>query len=263
MYFRERVLRRECLVGTHLSMGEVYAADIFARAGYDYIWVDTEHSVIDYRELLACVTVIRQSGTAVIVRAHTGDHAHTKRILEMGVDGIVFPNVETPLQAEEAVRSCLYPPAGFRGFGPLGAAGYGLVPQEEVLAQAENICILVQIESQTAVENMAEIAKNKRIDGYILGPCDLSGSIGCLGEICREENLTLARQVVETAEKYDRCAGISLGTTDRQEQMFWSQMGYRMMSAGADYVYMCEGAARNLQQMRKVMEESEMANQEK
>lgn len=254
MVFRERVLKHEPLIGTHISMGDFVTADILSRCGFDFIWIDTEHSCIDYRELLSCISVIRARGIPVVVRTQINNHAHTKRILEMGVDGIVFPYIETVEQAREAVGSCLYPPEGFRGFGPLGAVDYGFRDTQDYIRKAsQEIAIFLQVESEKAVSNLSEICKIEHTDGFILGPCDLSGSISCLGDICCEKNMELIRKTLDILQENGKYPGISLGTTEMAEQKFWIDLGFRFISSGTDYDYLLRAANRNARQLRGLL----------
>lgn len=254
MNFRDRVLTGEPLTGTHISTGDFIVADILSRCGFDFIWLDTEHSCMDYRTLLSCISVIHARGIPVVVRAHVNDHAHTKRLLEMGIDGIVFPYIETVEQAKDAIASCLYPPKGFRGFGPLGAADYGLRDNGDYIRNSENeLAIFLQVECEQAVEQLDELCALDHADGFVLGPCDLSGSIGCLGDVKSERNMELIRQTIKTLKKHGKCAGISLGTTEEDEQRFWIDLGLQFVSAGTDYDYLCQNARKNALQMRRLM----------
>lgn len=258
MNFRERVLNGERLVGTHISTGDFIVADILSRCGFDFIWIDTEHSCMDYRDLLSCISVIRARGIPVVVRAHVNDHAHTKRILEMGIDGIVFPYVETVEQARAAIASCLYPPSGFRGFGPLGAADYGLRANDDYIDKcADELAIFLQVESELSVQNLSEICKLDHADGFVLGPCDMSGSIGVLGQVHNDKNMELIRRAIAIMQENGKCPGISLGTTEENEQRFWIDLGLRFVSAGTDYDYLCQNAKKNAEQLQRLMREKE------
>ena len=250
---KEKIRNHQRITGTHISMGNLILADAFAQMGYDFIWVDTEHSVIDYAELLQCVTVIKAHGTPVIVRVHVEEPGHVKRILEMGVDGIIFPNLETAVQIEDALRSTLYPPKGYRGFGPLGAVRYGLDSADDYIRREDSLCRFIQIERKEAVDNLDEILADPLIaewaDGYILGPCDLSGSIGILNRIYADENIALVKTAVAKVEAAGSYMGVSLGTTKAEEQKYWMDLGCRMISAGTDYDYAVQGALANAKQL--------------
>ena len=251
---RERILRGDYLIGTHITTGDFITADIFARCGFDFIWIDTEHSCMDYRTLLSCVSVIRARGVSVIVRVQNDTFSHTKRVLEMGVDGIVFPNVDTEEQARRAVASCLYPPTGIRGFGPLGSSDYGLRDSGEYIRNCGNeLAILLQVESATAVDNLEKICQVEHADGFVLGPCDLSGSLGCLGDIYSEKELAAVRRMLAVLKKHGKYPGISFGMTKEDEQRFWIDLGFRFISSGADYDYLRESALRNAGQLRSIV----------
>jgi len=252
---KEKIRGRERIIGTHISLGNLVLADAYAQMGYDFIWVDTEHSGIDYAELLQCVTVIKAHGTPVIVRAHVDEPGHVKRILEMGVDGIIFPNLEKAVQVDDAMRSTLYPPRGYRGFGPLGAVRYGLDDVNDYVSKEDNLCRFVQIERKQAVDALDEILQNPYVDGYILGPCDLSGSIGLLNRIYAEENIALVKESIEKVEAAGGYMGVSLGTTKAEEQKFWMDLGCRMISAGTDYDYAVQGALANCKQLDMLRKE--------
>ena len=251
---KDKIRDHDRIIGTHISLGNMVLADAFAQMGYDFIWVDTEHSAIDYRELLQCVSIIKSNGTSVIVRAHVDEPGHVKRILEMGVDGIIFPNLETAEQVDDAMKSTLYPPNGYRGFGPLGAVRYGLDDVNDYIKCESSLCRFIQIERKKAVDALDEILKNRWIDGYILGPCDLSGSIGLLNQIYHEKNIALVKEAIAKVESAGGYIGVSLGTTKADEQKFWIDLGCRMISAGTDYDYAVQGALSNYRQLHALQQ---------
>ena len=252
---KEKLRAGRRVVGTHLSLGNFVLADAYAQMGYDYIWIDTEHTAVDYEELLRCVTIVRARGCAAVVRAHVEEPGHVKRILEMGVDGVVFPNLETAAQVDEAVRSTYYPPRGFRGFGPLGAVRYGLDSADDYIRREDELCRFVQIERKAAVDALDGILAVPGIDALIIGPCDLSGSVGKLNRIYDEENVALVKEVVRRAEAAGMPVGVSVGALDEREQRFWMEIGCRMISAGADFDFAVRGALENCRQMCRLRDE--------
>ena len=253
MTFRERVLRREALIGTHLTMNDFVTADILSLCDYDYIWIDTEHSSIDYSELLKCVRIIRSRGVAAVVRTQMNDVNHTKRLLDIGVDGIVFPQIDTPKEAMAAISSCLYPPRGTRGFGPHAATNYGLCNGMDYAQRAnDEIAILLQVESVKAVENLDKTSRLDHADGFIIGPCDLSGSLGCIADIKSEAVLAEIKKIVDILNENKKSIGISIGSTDPDEQKFWIDQGLNMISAGVDTDFIRKCAFENARSLRKI-----------
>ena len=242
------------IFGSHISMGESYVADIYGMVGYDFVWIDTEHSCIDYGKLLNCITILKAHKTPVIVRTQMNNFNHTKRILEMGPDGIIFPYVETAEYADECMKSTLYPLLGTRGSGPLRAVRYGLDSMADyVKDQENNLCRFIQIESKKGVENLPEIIKNPYIDGYILGPFDMSGSIGQLGNVYGEDNMALIKKTIKILKENGKFVGVSMTSTDEKEQRFWYELGVDMVSSGADFDYIMRESKKNAEQLRRVV----------
>lgn len=255
---KEKIKSGKKVFGTHLTMGESYVADIYGYMGFDFVWVDTEHSPMDYDKLLNCVTILKAHNTPAVVRVQLDNYNHTKRVLEMGPDGIIFPMVDTAEYADKCMKSTLYPPLGTRGCGPLRAVRYGLDNSVEYANnQLDNLCRFIQIESITAVKNLSEIVKNPYIDGYIFGPFDMSASIGRLGDLYGEENLALLKEAVQILKANGKFIGVSIGSTDPKDQQFWYDLGLDMVSSGVDFDYIMRESKKNANQLRELVKQYE------
>ena len=250
--FRNRVLACENLDGTHVESTDPSFSEIFARAGFDYLWIDTEHTAMEYAQVQSHINICHAMGAAALVRVHMNDINHTKRILEMGPSGVIFPMVTTAEMADEAMASCLYPPLGVRGFGPKGAVHFGVDDIAEYIQDEPNrLSRFIQIEHVKTVRNLPEIVKNPYIDGYIIGPCDLSGSIGKLPNYKDPENIALIKESIAILKEHHKCIGLSIGSTDPEEIHRWRDMGINMISSGGDYNYAVTGAKKSLADFRK------------
>ena len=255
---KEKIKAGKKTFGTQLCMGENYVADIYGMLDFDFIWLDTEHSAIDYGKLLNCITILKAHKKPVIVRAQMDDFNHTKRILEMGPDGIIFPTVDTPEYADKCMKSTLYPPLGNRGCGPLRGVVYGNTPIKEYIDdQLNNLCRFIQIESVTAVKNLPEIIKNPYIDGYIFGPFDMSGTIGRLSDVYCDENMSLIKEAIKILKENGKYIGMAMTSTDESEQRRWLDLGADMITSGADFDYIFTHAKRNAEQLRRVYKDYE------
>ena len=142
------------------------------------------------------------------------------------------------------MEACLYPPAGTRGYGPVRAAGYGLMGMSEYIAQAGGFCRFVQVEHVSAVDNLEEILEVGGIDGVILGLCDLSGSLGRLGETDSPRIRELTDRTIRICQKYQMPVGISLGLCSVKEILDWKSRGIQFLSTGSEYGYILQGASR-------------------
>ena len=238
------------MTGTHLYLTDITVAKIIGMAGYDYIWVDLEHSYKPLESVLADIIAIKATGTAVIVRVPQDDLTYTKKVLDLGVDGIIFPMIRTAEQANRLIESTLYPPFGNRGFGPMNAVNYGYEnAQEYVDNTRHNVCRFIQIEHIDAVKNLDQIMENEFIDGYIFGANDLSGSIHELGNIYGENNIKLIKEAIDKLKAKGKYIGLSIGETGVEKLRFWSDLGIDMISAGADYMFLQTAAVQTRQNL--------------
>ena len=239
MTLREKIESGKKMIGMHICLNDVATARIAALSGYDYIWIDLEHSNLSLENLLSFILVVQATGTAAIVRVPMDDLTYTKKVLEMGPDGIIFPMIRTAEQANRLIDFTLYPPYGSRGYGPQAAVGYGFESSSDYVANTcKNICRFIQIEHKEAVENLEEIIKNPYIDGYIFGPNDLSGSLGMLGEPFREEPMALIRHTIRVLRENGKYIGASIGETSPEAIDYWHKLGVDMISAGSDFRFL-------------------------
>ena len=250
---KERIKNKEKLIGMYVQLSDISIARIAALAGYDFVWVDTEHSYMSYETLLGHIMAIKAEGVPVIVRAPQNDLTATKKIVEMGVDGIIFPMIRSAKEANEAVSNVLYPPYGKRGFGPMNAINYGFSDVTDYVKNSvNNLSVFIQIEHKDAIDDLDEIVKNPYIDGYIFGPNDLSGSYGMLGDVFCEKITDIIKTTVEKLHKADKYVGIASGGYSTEVIKHWSSFGVEMLSAGADFDFLRDGARNNRINLEKI-----------
>lgn len=249
---KEKLMQGRCLAGTHVILNEPCITEIISNLSFDFVWIDTEHSAIDYRMLQLHLIAARAGGTPAVVRVPWNDPVLVKRVLEQGPEGIVFPMINNADEARRAMESCLYPPLGTRGFGPLRAVKYGLESADDYIAEGHRqLCRFIQIETEECVGNLDEILDNPYIDGLIVGACDLSGSIGQLNQVFGERTTRLIDQAVEIAGKRGKPIGISTGADDYETIRYWKDRGMQIISAGMDYGSVLKGAQGVLDHIRK------------
>ena len=254
MTLKEKVLNCEKIRGTHVSLSDCTVCEILGYLGYDFIWVDMEHTFLSEQDVCVHLNAAKAAGTPVIVRVPQDDLTATKRILDMGADGIIFPMVHNAEEAKRLLSYTLYPPYGIRGFGPQRGLRYGLDDADEYIGKGhlDRVCRFIQVEHIEAVNDIEQIAQIPYLDGIIFGPNDLSGSIGQLGQVYGEDTTNYIRQVISVFKKYNKCIGVSTGSTDINVLKHWNDLGINMISAGADYSYVLEGAKNQLENLKKV-----------
>lgn len=217
--------------GAHIRCQDPCMSELLANVGYDVLWIENEHSFLDKNTTNLHVLAAQAGGAAAVVRVAWNDPVLVKPVLEMGVDGVIFPLISSAEDARKAVASCLYPPEGIRGFGPIRANRYGLVPTEEYLKTAnERIFKILQIEHIDAVRQIDEILEVPGVDAIVVGQNDLSGSIGKLAQINNPEVQQLMKTVFDACRRHGIPGGISAGPSEAELAMWF---GF-----GLDFVFM-------------------------
>ncbi len=240
---KEKIRSGQPICGTHVQLTDPSTCTIFGAAGFDFLWVDMEHTYLSLKDVLIHLTAAKAAGVSVIVRVPQDDLTITKKVLEMGPDGIIFPMVRTAEQAGMLMSWTLYPPYGGRGFGPMGAVRYGWDDADEYVGPGHlDLCRFIQIEQKETVDNLPEIIKNPWIDGYIFGPNDLSGSVNLIHKVYEPEVRDLMERAISLLRTNRKYIGLSTGDTDPDVIRYWHDMGIQMISAGADNGYLLEGA---------------------
>ena len=240
------------VVGGHVFLTDPSLSEAMAFFGYDFIWIDGEHGAFDKQSLLAHIVAANSGGVAAIVRVTANDPALIKPVLEMGPDGIIVPMVCTAAEAQRAVAACRYPPAGIRGFGPRRANKYGAMNTEDYLVDADaSILKIIQIEHIDAVRNLPEILKVEGLDAIIIGPNDLSGSIGKLARLEDPEVSSLYDRIIEEARKAGVPCGASIGPNDKKFIQSWIDRGVDFLSCGDELSFMAAGATDTISFVRK------------
>ncbi len=252
--FKKKLLRGEKLIGFEIDLCDPCISEMVGLLGYDYLWIDTEHEAMDYQTVLQQIISAHSAGVASVVRVPFNEPYLAKRILEMGPDGIIFPQVSSAEELKKAMDACMYPPIGTRGFGPRRACRYGIQDLFEYIEQApDSFCRFVQIEHVDGIRNLHEMTKNPYVDGFILGPCDLSGSISRLNDIFCPECVDLYRRFVEECQKANKAPGVAIGATDEDSLRFWKDLGIQFISAGSDIATIVSGATEQQKRMASII----------
>lgn len=238
---KEKISRGELVIGTVISLSDPIVSEILCRCGFDFIWIDGEHSAMDNGDINLHIMAVGRSGIAPFVRIAWNDPVIAKPILDMGPAAIIFPYIRTAEEAELAVKSCKYPPRGIRGFGPNRANDYSLMDNEEYLSLSEKEpWIIIQIEHIDAVNNLEKILKVEGIDSILVGPNDLSGSIGQLGKTRHPEVLKLLDRIAVECNKAKVPFGAGIGFNE-DNFSDWIRRGASWLGINNDSSYLVSG----------------------
>ena len=229
--FKNKLNRGDLLIGTVLTLPSPEICEILCWSGFDWIFVDLEHSAMSVKE----AQVILQAAAPRIpcaIRVPSIDENWIKKVLDIGPDGIIIPQVRTAADVEQVVQLCKYPPEGLRSVGIGRAHGYGGRFQEYVSTANQQTAIIVQIEHIEAVKNIEEITKIPGFDCLFIGPYDLSASMGKVGQVDDPDIQNAIMQVKTSAEKTKIPIGIFGGTVQAVEP--YIQHGYTLITVGQD-----------------------------
>ena len=241
---KEMLQGGEVIYGSHIFAGMPMLTEAMAQSGFDLLWIDMEHTAIGVESLVNNLIAAKAGGTVAWVRIPWNDPVMAKPVLDMGVEGIIFPYVRTREEAELAAAACSYPPEGIRGYGPLRALRYGEITQMEYVKQTYKECLrIIQIEHIDAVKNLKEIAATPGIDAFIVGPNDLSASVGLIGEVKHPKLYELYDEIGRVMRECGKPFGVSTGC-DKEFLEYWRSIGATILFAGHDVAYVHEGAVR-------------------
>lgn len=239
--FRARLRARETTFGTFLMLGSPVAAEVCARAGFDWVIVDLEHGLVTESELVANLHAIESTGVTALVRPASGERLRIGRALDLGAAGIMVPRVETAAEAREAVSYLRWPPDGVRGLALLTrGAQLGEVAHSSVRALNDRVAGIIQIESPRAVEEAESIAAVDGVDVLFVGPTDLSHSMGIPGQFQAPEFTAALERVVAAADGAGKVAGILL--RDAAALPRHRELGFRFIGLGSDAAFVVDGA---------------------
>jgi 2-dehydro-3-deoxyglucarate aldolase len=230
---KEKIQNRKITIGSWITLGHSAIAEIMARAGFDWLVIDMEHSVIELSETQEMIQAMDGAGTPSIVRLTSNDANLIKRVMDAGAHGIMVPNINSAADARRAVAATYYPPKGKRGVGLARAQGYGASFESYCQWLDENALVIVMIEHIDGVKSADEILTVSGVDGYMIGPYDLSASLGIPGQINDPRVVDAIARVRKIGEKLGKPGGIhvvepDLTAIERRINEGFTFMGYAM-----------------------------------
>jgi 2-dehydro-3-deoxyglucarate aldolase len=240
---KEKLRQNQLTLGSWITLGHPSIAEILAMAGYDWLVVDMEHTTISIEQAGELIRVIDLCGVAPLVRLTSNHPDQIKRVMDAGAHGIVVPMVNSVADAERAVAATRYAPRGIRGVGLARAQKFGPGFQDYLQWQKDGPVVIVQIEHQDALEHLGSIFSVPGVDGFIIGPYDLSCSMGMPGEFDRPEFKAAMQQILATGLRMNFPAGLHIVEPDQARLAQVIQEGYRFIAYSVD-VRMLDVAAR-------------------
>jgi 2-dehydro-3-deoxyglucarate aldolase len=239
---RQRLNIGDVVLGSWLSLGSGPVAEIMARAGFDFLVIDMEHSPTSIETAADLIRIIDLNGCSPLVRVTSNDRHLIKRVLDSGAHGVIVPNVQSAEEAAEAVAATRYSPKGHRGVGLHRAQGYGNEFHEYQAAADGGILVAVQIESEQAVLNISNILAVEGVDAVLIGPYDLSSDLGSPGDFTSPEFVEALESVLDAARSAGVATGFHLVEPDPDQLMNYAAQGHRFLIYSVDMRILAIGA---------------------
>ena len=239
----------KAVVNGWLQIPNSFSAEVMAHQGWDSLTIDMQHGAIDYPNALQMLQAVSTTDTVPMARVNWNEPGQIMKILDAGVYGVICPMVSNRKEAERFVQACLYPPEGYRSFGPIrgllyGGSDYGKHANNEILKFA-------MIETKEALDKLDEIMSTPGLDGIYIGPADLSLAIGTEPGFDKEENdpaYPVIMKILEHAKKNKKIPGIHNATPEYAEKMI--KKGFQLVTVGSDQRFMSSGAKSVLQKLK-------------
>ncbi len=227
--------------GFWLGMCNPLSAELCAYTGYDWLLIDGEHAPNDLQSTLAQLQAISGSPAEAIVRLVDDTPSRIKQYLDIGVQSLLVPMIETGTQAQRLAQSVQYPPAGMRGVGTALARAARWNQVESYFTEVDKeLCLIAQIESVKAIENLDDILNVERIDAYFIGPADLAGSMGYLGQPGHPQVVAAIEDVIKKIITAGKPVGTLATTADTAQH--YTAMGVQFIALGVDTLALTRAA---------------------
>ena len=239
----------KAVVNGWLQIPNSFSTEVMAHQGWDSLTIDMQHGAIDYPNALQMLQAISTTDTVPMARVNWNEPGQIMKILDAGVYGVICPMVSNRQEAEKFVQACLYPPKGYRSYGPIrsllySGSDYGKYANDEILKFA-------MIETKEALDKLDEIMSTPGLDGIYIGPADLSLAIGAEPGFDKGENdptYPAIMKILEHAKKNKKIPGIHNATPEYAEKMI--KKGFQLVTVGSDQRFMSSGAKSVLQKLK-------------
>jgi 4-hydroxy-2-oxoheptanedioate aldolase len=238
--FKHAIAAGKLQIGLWSSLCSPIAAEIISDSGFDWILLDSEHSPNEIPDLFGQLQAVARGTATPIIRPAWNDAVLAKRALDIGAQTLLFPYVQNAEEARRAVASTRYPPEGIRGVAVASRASrFGRTPGYLTKANSE-MCVLVQVETRSALEQLESIATVEGVDGVFIGPSDLAASLGHLGNPQASDVQKAIQDAAKRLKALGKPAGILTG--NEEEARRYMDWGYLFVAVGADVGLLAKNA---------------------
>jgi 2-keto-3-deoxy-L-rhamnonate aldolase RhmA len=247
---RQKLQSNQKVLGAWISLTDPVAAQIMIDAGFDFLLIDMEHSAFNLETLQLILLLFRGQPVCPLVRVTWHERSWVKWALDCGAEGVLFPNVCSAEEARQAIALCRYPPDGIRGYFPRAASNF-LKNKADYLSDVnQRIHAWIQIEDINAVGRLDEIFAVPGIDGVLIGPADLSLSMGILGQYDDPRFVDALQRILAAGQKHNIHIGYP-ADDNAANALKLLRLGCQVATIGMDWDLMAQAASTRLQDVRQ------------
>ena len=242
----QRLRNGDLLIGTLISLNSPEIAEILSHIDYDWLFIDAEHGAFNPQQTQSMLQAAGE--TPCVIRIPAGDDVWIKKAMDIGAAGIIVPQVHTAEQAELIINQCKYSPAGNRGVGIGRAHTYGIDFENTIKNANDETAVILQAESRAAIDNIEDIAKVPGLDAILIGPYDLSASLGRIGEVDHPEVQNAINRIADVC----KAANIKLGYIGINASAVKPAMenGFTLITVGVDTLFVIKAATETLEELK-------------
>jgi 2-dehydro-3-deoxyglucarate aldolase len=238
---KDKIHQGQPVFGGWTLTGHPAVAEIMAAEGFDFLVADMEHTPISVEAFYHIALAAKGTDCDVLARLPSCDAVLAKQVLDVGAAGIIVPSVNTPAEAAQSVAMAKFPPAGIRGASLCRATGFGSRFSEYFQAHNNEVLVVVMLEHITAVQNADAILATPGLDAVLIGPYDLSASMGLAGQLSHPDVLAAQETILDACRRRRIAAGIHVVPVDASEVRQRIQQGFRFIACGIDTLFVREG----------------------
>ncbi|MDD4869392.1 MAG: aldolase/citrate lyase family protein [Kiritimatiellae bacterium] len=238
---KEKLQNKQLVMGSWLMIGNPAIAEIMAGEGFDFLSVDMEHTPINVECFYQLVLAAKGTGCDLLARLPSCDLVMAKQVLDMGAAGIIVPSVNSPAEAAQSVAIAKFPPEGIRGTSLCRASGFGSNFTDYYEHHNREVVVVVMLEHINAARQADAILATPGIDAALIGPYDLSSSMGLPGQLYHPDVLAAQQMILDACKRQNVVAGIHLVQADPESVRQRIDQGFRFIAGGIDTLFIREG----------------------
>ena len=248
---KNKLKNNKITLGSWITISNPLIVDLLSSANFDWLCIDLEHTSIDLSQAELLISAINNYNICPLVRVGENNHNLIKRVMDLGAHGVIVPNVKNKFDTINAINAIKYPPIGERGMGLYKAQDFGEKLDKYITWNKKNSILIIQIEHIDAIPNLDEIFSVKEIDGFFIGPYDLSSSMGIPGNFKNKEFIKTINIIKKTAKKYNLSSGIHSVSPNPNEVIKHIRSGFNMVAFSLDSILLRDAAVKGLNMITK------------